>query len=144
MTTAKGSMRRKQSRTSRPRAQARVNEFQVLDLRLKGLSLRAIGKRLGVCHATAYKAMSRVLAKLEAASAEKAEELRRIETERLDLMLEALLPKATNKRNPNGAAADRVLKIMERRAKLWGLDAPKKFDHRMTHEDWLDEMGGDE
>ncbi len=42
-------------------------------------------------------------------------------------------------------ATDRVLRIMERRAKLMGLDAPKKIDVDAnvavkSHEKWLEEL----
>jgi len=46
-----------------------------------------------------------------------------LQTQRLDAMLTAMLPKAL--RGDYGAV-DRVLRIEDRRAKLWGLDSPTK------------------
>jgi hypothetical protein len=54
---------------------------------------------------------------------EPAEELRTMEVARLDQMLLGLWPKAIK---GDTWAVDRVLKIMERRAALLGLDAPVK------------------
>src|SRR3990167_2042270 len=62
------------------------------------------------------------MAELAQLCTEKAEEIRAIETARLDVMLHAIAAKV---RSGDLPAIDRVLKIMDRRAALWGLDAPK-------------------
>jgi len=63
------------------------------------------------------------MAQLETAAIETAEEIRRLELERLDAMLFAIGPEV---RKGSYGAIDRALKIMERRARLLGLDAPVK------------------
>jgi hypothetical protein len=57
---------------------------------------------------------------------EPAEDLRKLELERLDLMTAALMDKA---RRGRLRAINTMLNIMERRAKLLGLDAPDATFH---------------
>ena len=54
---------------------------------------------------------------------EAADEVRALELARLDALLAALWPQ-----QGEPAVVDRVLRIMERRAKLLGLDAPTRVD----------------
>jgi predicted class III extradiol MEMO1 family dioxygenase len=67
----------------------------------------------------------RCLGKLEEISTEDAEILRRIEEERLDLWLQKLEKKIEL---GGEKAIEIALRIQERRAKLRGLDAPKRLD----------------
>ena len=69
----------------------------------------------------AYQAVMKALA---ATLSEPGEQVRTLETARLD-QLTALWKQATSD-PPDYDALDRVIKIMERRAKLLGLDAPTK------------------
>ena len=55
----------------------------------------------------------------------KSEELRQLELERLDLLTRGLEPMASV---GNPGAVNAYLRVMERRAKLLGLDAPVKTD----------------
>lgn len=98
-------------------------EQAALELRKAGATYRAIGEALGVTPVGAYKAVMRAIAKLNARVIEEAEAVRRLELERLDDLLLAMWPQA---KKGNQGAVDRVLRIMERRAKLLGLDAPMK------------------
>src|SRR5262249_27674484 len=61
---------------------------------------------------------------LEITYQEPADELRKLELERLDTLSRALWPTATTD-PPNLKAIDRLLKIMDRRAKLLGLDVTR-------------------
>jgi hypothetical protein len=92
-------------------------------LRVKGLSYRDIAAEMGCSVGWAYKLVSDELAKLQAESAEKAAELRQIELERLDGMLVAMREDIDK---GDARKIETALKIMERRAKLLGLDAPTK------------------
>ena len=56
---------------------------------------------------------------------EPADELRKLELERLDKLLLGVWPQAVR---GNQGSVDRALRIMERRAKLLGLDAPVKSE----------------
>ena len=104
-----------------PEPAAVDRQRRALELRRQGASYSTIASRLGYANkGGAHKLVRRAL---RATLQEPADELRRLETERLDALLRALWHKAIA---GHGAAIDRVLKVMERRANLLGLDAPKK------------------
>lgn len=120
---------------------------KALQLRIEGDTYRAIGAKLGVSEATAYQDVKRSLRELNERQAELADELRRLEIERLDdlyneahKVLVAVHPFVSNGRlfdeltddGPKLAAIDRMLKVMDRRAKLLGLDAPVKQEQSGT------------
>ncbi|HKJ76511.1 MAG TPA: hypothetical protein VKA64_04830, partial [Gammaproteobacteria bacterium] len=67
--------------------------------------------------------VSRALAEINAKTAEDAEEVKRLELERLDRMLLSLWPKVTN---GDPQAVEKALKVSERRARLLGIDAPTR------------------
>lgn len=95
-----------------------------LALRIKGLTFAGIGDALGVDTSTAYRYVRDALSSTLAECAELAEHLRELENQRLDELQASLWDKALAGVLP---AADRILRIMERRAKLNGLDAPQKI-----------------
>lgn len=110
----------------------------VLKLRKAGATYREIADaavtRFGIdalpggwCDRYAHKDVRRELDKLRNEIAESAEGVLALELERLDDLLKGLWGEAARK-NPDHGAVDRVLKIMQRRAKLLGLDAPDKHD----------------
>lgn len=107
-----------------PNVAAAGRQADALALRVKGLTFRQIGDALGCDGSTAFRAVRDALAATLAECAELAEHLRELENQRLDEMQAALWEKALAGVFP---AADRVLRIMERRAKLNGLDAPQKI-----------------
>lgn len=94
------------------------------ELRKTGLPYREIGLRLGVSEPQAYKDVQSVLQKLAALELDKARELRQLDSERLDAALEALWPNIVGGK---GWAIDRMISIMDRRARLFGLDMPTKI-----------------
>lgn len=95
---------------------------QALLLRKAGYQYEAIGAKLGISKQAAHQLIQRTL---RATLREPAADLRTLEVERLDDLLRALYPQA---RKGNHGAIDRVLRIMERRAKLLGLDAPVRSE----------------
>jgi hypothetical protein len=97
-----------------------------LDLRIAGARYRQIGAQLGVSYQTAYRDVQTALGELASLQSGKAEKLRELEVERCDKLTLALWPKA---RTGNEKAARAVLAVMDRRAKLLGLDAPTKLEH---------------
>jgi hypothetical protein len=99
---------------------AQERRVQALDLRIRGLSFRRIGEKLGISHTAAHKAVERALSDLAKLEGEKAEVQRQLDLERVNKIILSLWPK---KGDPKAAAA--LLKAMERRAKLLGLDMPK-------------------
>jgi hypothetical protein len=107
------------SRTSRFRIARAKRGAEALELRLAGLSYAEIGRRMGVSPQRAFTLVSEELARINAKRAEAAAEVTRIELERLDRLLAAVWPQAESGELP---AVDRVLQIMQRRARLLGID----------------------
>ena len=96
---------------------------QALALRLAGAPYARIAEQLGYrgtggAHAAVKAALRKTLQ-------EPADEIRTIEEERLNALLLSMWRQA---QQGNQGAVDRCLKIMERRARLLGLDAPTKTD----------------
>lgn len=95
----------------------REKALQALELRKAGVGYDAIAAKLGYAgRSGAYKAVAKLLTSVER---EAATELLEIELQRLDDMLRAVWG---NARAGRVAHVDRVLKIIERRAKLLGMD----------------------
>ena len=105
--------------------QAQERQLQALELRKAGVTYAAIAQKLG--YKTADGAHKAVGSALKKSIQEPADALRTLEVERLDAMLLAI---AAQVRGGNLGAIDRALRIMERRAKLLGLDMPTR--HEMT------------
>lgn len=102
---------------------AEDRKWRALDLRRAGKTYDAIARDLGYFdRAAAHKAVQQAL---EERIREPAEEVRKLETDRLDAMLEALWPKVLDGQDKSIGTA---LRIMERRSRLWGLDAPTRID----------------
>lgn len=104
-------------------------EQQAVALRAAGATYLEVGRALGMDRSNAHKMVLRALARDHS---DAVDDLRRTESERLDRMQRAVWVEATQGNLP---AVDRVLRIMERRARLFGLDAPQR--HVVTSE--LDE-----
>jgi hypothetical protein len=105
-----------------------------LELRKGGATYEMIGQDLEVSTVRAFQIVNEAL---KALVAEPAAEVRKLEVERLDHMLSVIWPVATNAASETTTvdasllemilkAQDGVRKLMERRAKLTGLDAPEK------------------
>lgn len=112
-----------ESETSKRRLEAAANQRKALKLRKAGQSFDAIAQELG--YASRSGAFHAVMSALRKTLQEPADEVRKMELERLDSMLEATWEFAMTGKPE---AVDRVLKIMERRAKYLGLDAPKEIN----------------
>jgi hypothetical protein len=97
----------------------------VLGLRKAGATYSSIGKSLGISKQHAHRIVVEELKRLSTKRSKTTEEVARLELERLDTMLMGVWQEATKGDVP---AIGAVLKIMERRAKLLGLDAPT--EHR--------------
>lgn len=118
-----------QSRTDKRLLTAAQKQAEAMRLRASGMDFDRIAQRLGYANrAGAHRA---VMSALKKTLQEPADELRTMEAERLDRMLEGLWEKAIA---GDTWSVDRVLSIMERRAKLLGLDRP-------AEKDWASEAG---
>lgn len=96
---------------------------QALELRKAGLTYEKIGEALGVAKSTAHELIVKGLNAIKDDIKTDASTLVALEVERLDALLRSLW---ANKDNPRHA--DTILKIMERKAKLQGLDAPTRIE----------------
>ena len=118
---------------------AQVRQEKALELRIAGGSYRQIGRQLGVSPKTAYYDVHTELGGLDTVKAGLAERLRDLELARCDRLTVALTQRA-NTGEPRSVFA--LVKVMERRAKLLGLDAPQKTDVRADADshllEWLD------
>ena len=108
MTVNKGAVKRI-SATDRQR--------QALELRKGGATLQEIAERVG--YAGASGAAHAIGSALKRTIQAPADELRALELDRLDALHAAVWPQAVS---GHLGAVDRALKVMERRAKLLGLD----------------------
>lgn len=105
------------NRASKKALDVRRRQLEALELRKQGLGYQAIADRLGYKNvSSAYQAVQAIL---KATLREPADELRRIEAERLDSLMTAVYRRA---QDGDEKALDRVLRVMERRARLLGLD----------------------
>jgi hypothetical protein len=102
-------------------AVAREREARCLELRRVGFTFHQIGRALGVTGDGALKAYNRALERLP--GIEHREELRQLEMARLDHLLQIWWPKALAGEQ---AAFNNVPRLMERRARLLGLDEPNR------------------
>lgn len=115
-----------QSKTAPAKALSLQRQAQALELRRMGKGFAEIAAALGIGKSQAHRLVVAGMADAREQVAAQADDLRTEEVSRLDGMLAGLWPSA---RKGGVAAVDRVLKIMERRARLLGLDAPVKLAH---------------
>lgn len=108
-------------KTSPETAAAKVKAAKALELRMEGRTFEAIAQELGYAGKQgAYDAVKR---SLDAITREPAEELIKLDLERLDALWGI---QYLNAQAGDVQAMAACMKIMERRAKLLGLDAPEK------------------
>lgn len=107
-------------------------QAEALKLRATGMTYRQIAEQQGVHESTAKR---RVDSALAATVQEPADELRTLEAHRLDLLFQIAAQQASNGKL---VAIDRCLAIMDRRAKLLGLDAPIRIEEHVITEDAVD------
>ncbi len=102
-------------------------EIKVLELRRAGLTWQRIAEQVGYAdHTGAYAAYKRAIKRTQQ---QPADELREAEIDRLDRLQLAVWPKAMNGDN---TSITTILRIMERRARLLGLDMPVKIAQDVT------------
>jgi hypothetical protein len=102
-------------------------ERKVLELRLMGVTFDVIAQQVGYASpGSAHNAYKRALLRT---LREPAQELRELEVARLDKLLSSIWTEALRGEIP---AIQTSIKIMERRAKLLGLDVPVKIQAEVT------------
>jgi hypothetical protein len=111
------------------RETAAALRVRALELRKQGLTYQAIARYLQVGVGSAHRYVARALADLKKLETAEAEDLRRLELERLDWLLRKLRPRL-NQGEP--AAVNSAIRISERRARLLGLDLQPDFGGTTT------------
>lgn len=108
------------SRIGRDQATTKMRRIQALELRLAGHTFDEIGSHLGCRRQTAHQL---VMSALDERAAEPCEKVRALELERLDKLLAAHWRTALA---GDSDATEICLKVMQRRSRLLGLDAPQQ------------------
>jgi len=96
-------------------------EMQALNMRIAGKSYQEIGEALGYAHDNSSRRL--VLKAMRIIKADKVKHVRMMELARLDMLMGAAWDSAME---GHLGAIQAVLKVMQQRAKLLGLDAPLK------------------
>lgn len=119
----------RQAKTSATRLKNAERQQQALNLRIAGASFEQIAQQLGYSGRSA--ARNAIVAILKRREQEPADELRKIESERLDTVQLGIWKAAAG---GHLEALDRLLRLMARRAALLGLDVPTttKLEHSGT------------
>lgn len=105
-------------------------EVKVLELRRAGLTWQRIAEEVGYAdHTGAYAAYKRAIKRTQQ---QPADELREQELDRIDRLQLALWPKAMKGDN---ASVNTIVRLMERRARLLGLDTPIKIQQDVVNWD---------
>lgn len=116
-------MARNKNQTSPSTIAAKMRAAKALELRMEGMKFDDIAAELGFSgRQGAYDAVSR---ELKAITREPAEEVLRLDLERLDKMWGIHY---LNAQAGDAVALSSCMRIMERRARLLGLDAPAKSE----------------
>jgi hypothetical protein len=125
--TGKWSPRQKGAGRLSPRAIAVAEKrAEAIRLRIEGETFRRIAETLGVTTGRAHQLVDEAMRETVQ---EPAEHLRQIELARLDMMMPAVMEKA---RRGRLRSIYTMLRIMERRARLLGLDASPNHDTEMS------------
>lgn len=129
-----GRQGRGEDRASPRRIAAAERAANALRLRKAGVTYEMIASTLG--YSSRQAAHRAVMRALDRTIQEPAEDLRKLELERLAELQRVLWPKALE---ADTRSVDRVLAIMERRARLLGLDAPVRAEVTETFTTRFDE-----
>jgi hypothetical protein len=111
------------ARTNQSAALYKLKAAKALTMRMEGKTFEVIRLELG--YATRQGAYMAVRTSLDAITREPAQELIKLDLERLDALW---IPQYTQAQSGDVLAMNACMKLMERRAKLLGLDAPAKQD----------------
>ncbi len=115
-----------ESKGSSKRVRGLELEKECLRLRMAGLSYEVIARNVGCSRAGAHRAVMRAIERTIRENNETAQDVLNLELKRLDTMMNVLWRKVLE---GELGAVDRVLRVMERRAKYLGLDAPHRMEH---------------
>lgn len=108
------------TKTAAVRIKGAENRARAVELRKAGATYEQIGQQLGITRQSAHAHVVEAMRQVAQETSETAADVIQLELARLDQMLTGLWAQA---RQGVPVAVDRVLRIMERRARLLGLDA---------------------
>lgn len=107
------------------RVAAKLKRAEAVELRIAGLSWAAIGEKLDVSSSMARKYVETACREVVA---ENVDQLRAIQGAQLNVILATLWPRVIDAdHKDNTWCIDRALKVFERQAALFGLDAPTRI-----------------
>ena len=112
------------SKTAPAKFKALERRGLVLQLRLAGYTYQEIATQLGIGLATVNRDLHKALKFFDADHEEKARELKAIDTARIEEIIKGIWTKC---KGGNLMAIDRLTRLLERKAKLHGLDGPIKI-----------------
>ena len=115
----------KDSKASAKRLKGAENRGRALELRKSGASYRQIGEALGISLQRAHQLIMNELDRLSQLRLGTADELRRLELERLEMIALAIVSQV---KKGDIKAGHLWLKTCESRRKLLGLDAPARAE----------------
>lgn len=105
-------------------------QAKAVEFRKRGMTFRAIAQQLGISFQGVHKAVKKAMDQLKAQVYVDISTIRTMELEKLDTVEMGMWPGAS-KGNHN--AANAILKAMERRAKMLGIDTPEKLANTDSH-----------
>lgn len=115
--------------STQEQAQILERQLKALDLRKRGFTYREIGTKLSISYVQAYRDVNGELKRLARLRDKTVEQERQLDLERIDMLIQGLEPMA---RVGKPDAVAMMLRAMERRAKLAGLDMPTKTENDHT------------
>lgn len=118
------------SAVSAARVQAAERRLEALRLRRDGYTYQQIASALGVSVSRAHDLVTGAYRQLREELSETADDALQLDLSRLDGLLRAHWPRAVGAgaEPPDPKSAEVVLKMIDRRARLLGLDAPTKTE----------------
>jgi hypothetical protein len=118
-----------ESRSSPRRFKTAERRTLAVQLRVEGKTFRQIGAAMGFSEQRAHFIVTEELQRLNRERSEAASELQQLESQRLDALHAAVWEKA---QAGDLDAINAVVKLMNRRAKLLGIDAMPRFDVNLS------------
>ena len=127
----------KRGRTKGAKERAVERRYKSLRYRLKGYSFNRIGELLEISNAQAFRDVQEALRLEIEGGRDDTEELRELESQRLDDLWKKLTARLRNSSGMlNLDVVDRLCRLLDRRAKLHGLDKPVT---QKVAIDWMEE-----
>jgi hypothetical protein len=106
---------------------------RAVKLRRDGYTYREIAKEMKITLREAHRLVTRAFRAVQRHAKEATEQYVELQVERLEAMYRALAPRMEKATEGQSRAIEVALKVLERQAKLLGLDAPAKTETKITY-----------